>query len=102
MKALEARFEEQLKTALERAQADCHVPQKRLAESVKKRGALVAAKESLGRKRASEGFYGLEKAKRLDLSLEALAAREEYAPLFSDDEVNFCMDLLCEYGYYNG
>lgn len=99
--ALEAQFAQEWQAALSAAQAACHVSQKRLAEATEKRGALAAVKESLSRRRPSEGFHALEQAGRLDLSLEALAARPAYAVLFTDDEVNFCMDLLCEYGFYN-
>lgn len=99
--ALEAQFAQEWQASLSAAQAACHVSQKRLAEATEKRGALAAVKESLSRRRPSEGFHALEQAGRLDLSLEALAARPAYAALFTDDEVNFCMDLLCEYGFYN-
>ena len=98
---LEAQFAQEWQAALSAAQAACHVSQKRLIEATERRGALAAVKESLSRRRPSEGFHALEQAGRLDLSLEALAARPSYAALFTDDEVNFCMDLLCEYGFYN-
>lgn len=99
--ALESQFSQAWQAALAEAQTACHVSQKRLSQTTEKQGALAAVKASLSRRRPSEGFYALEQAGRLDLSLEALAAQPVYAPLFTDDEVNFCMDLLCEYGFYN-
>ena len=38
----------------------------------------------------------------LRLSPEAVIVSKEFAPLFTDDEVNFCFSLLCEAGYYEG
>ena len=34
------------------------------------------------------------------LSLEATAVKTKYASLFTDEEINHCLSLLCEGGHY--
>ena len=49
-------------------------------------------------KLAKENILG----KKIDYALFSAGASvsKEFAPLFTDDEVNFCFSLLCEAGYY--
>lgn len=49
--------------------------------------------------RQSDGFNLLAQKKRLDLSIEALAVKKQYTPLFSDDQVNNALDRLLMAGY---
>ena len=99
-KTLETQFHERFLEVLKRPFEEYGVNQKRLLEQAQKIGGLAAAKEVIRRGRPSDGFYALEGKGALSLSLEALAANAEYAALFTDDEVNHCMDLLCEAGFY--
>ena len=63
-------------------------------------GAVKVCRNLIRRGLPSEAFEGLRKAGRLELSPEAAIVSKEFAPLFTDDEVNFCFSLLCEAGYY--
>lgn len=62
-------------------------------------GDLAAAKRILGGRRCSDGFDALAKQGRLDLTVEALACRGKFGPLFSDEEVNTALERLLEAGY---
>lgn len=55
---------------------------------------------ALRRNRPSDAFDSLAQAGRLDLSAEASAVKGKYGPLFTDDEVNACLALLLEAGYF--
>ena len=65
-------------------------------------GAVKTCRNLIRRGLPCEAFEDLRKAGRLELSPEAAIVSKEFAPLFSDDEVNFCFSLLCEAGYYEG
>jgi len=62
-------------------------------------GAYQAAKKLIHMTTPSEGFTTLWELKRLDLSVEAVVLKPEYAPLFSDKERQICVERLLEYGY---
>ena len=49
--------------------------------------------------RESDGFFALADLGRLDLSLEALAVKKQFASLFSDEEANAALDRLLAAGY---
>ena len=55
---------------------------------------------SVSKNNISDSFDKLQNAGRIDLTMEAIITKPKYAELFTDDEVNSCFDLLCEYGYY--
>jgi hypothetical protein len=42
----------------------------------------------------------LRAAGRLDLSPEAAVVSKQYAELFTDEEVDFCLDALLECGFF--
>ena len=64
-------------------------------------GGLKTAQETLRKGRLSDEFEVLEKSGLIHLSMEALVVDSRFAPLFTDDEVNQCYEVLCEYGYYS-
>ena len=49
--------------------------------------------------RESDGFSQLAAKGRLDLSLEALAVKQQFTALFSDEEANNALMRLLESGY---
>lgn len=61
--------------------------------------ALDTARRCLSGNRDSEGFAQLQKAGRLDLSLEALAIQKAYTALFTDEQVNNALMRLLDAGY---
>ena len=62
--------------------------------------AMKAAHRALSGNRESDGFFPLADAKRLDLSLEALATSKQFTSLFTDEEANTALMRLLDAGYY--
>lgn len=88
--------------AITAAERDCGVLQPKLRQSVSVYGGVSAVKEYIKRKRASDGFDALKAVGRLELSMEALVISKPYHALFTDEEVNACLDLLCGADYFTG
>mgnify|MGYP005771638343 FL=1 len=70
-------------------------------QNIEKFGAVEACRNTLKRKQYFNGFLQLKEKNRLDLSVESLVTDSRFSTLFSDDEVNFCFESLCEAGYFN-
>ena len=62
--------------------------------------AMKTAHRALTGNRESDGFAALEQAKRLDLSLEALATDRRFTTLFTDEEANTALMRLLDAGFY--
>lgn len=74
-----------------------------MAEYIKKLqklGGLRVCKDTLKRRMYSENFEEMCSNNLASLTMEATVVRSEFAALFSDNEVNFCFEVLCEYGYF--
>ena len=61
--------------------------------------AMKTAHRALTGNRESDGFAALEQAKRLDLSLEALATDRRFTTLFTDEEANTALMRLLDAGF---
>lgn len=97
---LEKRFQEELIKACEIARKEYGYNATRFLNTISKFGGVKTAKEIIRKNNISDSFDKLQKAGRIDLTMEAIITKPKYAELFTDDEVNSCFDLLCEYGYY--
>lgn len=62
-------------------------------------GGYVAAKKLIIQEGGSGGFTNLWELHRLDLTVEAGVIKDEYASLFSDEEIVICKKRLINYGY---
>ena len=62
--------------------------------------AMKTAHRYLSGNRESDGFAALADAKRLDLSLEALATDKRFTALFTDEEANTALMRLLDAGFY--
>lgn len=100
MITLEKQFEEELIKKWEIAEKQCGYNPKRLLQNISRFGGVRTAKEIIRKGRTSDGFEKLQEAGLINLSMEAVMIDKKYADLFTDDEVNCCYELLCEYGYY--
>lgn len=98
--SLENTFEKELIKNCEIAEKEYGCVQKRLLLNIEKFGGVRTVQEILRKGRVSDGFDKLQKANRLDLTMEAVIIDSKYNNLFTDEEVNACHELLCEYGYY--
>ena len=61
---------------------------------------LAAARDFVRRRAPSDAFASLEQAGHLELSPEATIIQARYGPLFTDEEINTCLTLLLEAGYF--
>ena len=96
---LELLLEQELLQNAQQARILCS-PVTRFVRSVQTAGGVAAVRESCRRNRPSDAFDSLVQAGRLDLSAEASAVKGKYGPLFTDEEVNTCLTLLLESGYF--
>ena len=61
---------------------------------------MEAAFRCLSGHRESDGFALLAQKGRLDLSLEAISTKKQFASLFTDDQANTALNRLLDGGYY--
>jgi hypothetical protein len=88
--------------ALEACQAaeELGVTATRLKGQLAQENGLERLEQNWLRGRVSDTFDGLQKAGRLELSMEALATKGKHGVLFSDEAVDFCLEVLVSAGYY--
>ncbi len=100
MDKLEQKFLAEVTQKANEAKLVCGWDPARFLAFWEKRGPVRCMMEQARRGAVSEGFDRLAAKGRLDLSPEAVAAKAEYADLFEDETVNFCLEVLCEKGYF--
>ena len=93
-------FQQEAATNAQTAMLVHGAPTKRLLHNLETRGGVETAKELAAKHRLSDGFDHLARCKHLELTPEALMTKGKYGPLFTDDEVNHCLDVLMEAGFY--
>ena len=72
----------------------------RFLQTIERFGIVRTAQEIFRKGRTSDCFNKLAEAGHLELTMEATIVKGEYAELFTDEQVNYCYELLCEKGYY--
>jgi len=75
-------------------------PTKRLLQTLESRGGIETVKDLAAKHRLSDGFDHLARCGHLELTPEALMTKGKYGALFTDEEVNHCLDVLMEAGYF--
>lgn len=100
MNNLEHTFTTALLEQLGKAAGVCGVEEVRLRQQAEALGGVKAVKQMLARRQENRQFVPLKNMKRLDLSVEALVVKGKFASLFTDEEVNACLDALLEGGLY--
>ena len=75
-------------------------PTKRLMDTLSSRGGVETVQELCKRGRVSDGFDNLCASGHGELTLEALAVQGKYGILFTDEEVNHCLDMLMQAGFF--
>ena len=93
-------FQKEAVTNAQTAMLSHGAPMKRLLQTLETHGGVETAREQVKRHRLSDGFDHLRRCGHLELSLEATMTKGKYASLFTDEEVNWCLDVLLEAGYY--
>ncbi len=97
---LEQEFTLQAIQNAQTAMLESGCPTKRLLQTLETKGGVEMVRELCKRGRASDGFDDLLVKGHGELTLEALVIKGKYGKLFTDEEVNFCLDLLMGAGYF--
>lgn len=101
MEKTEAQFQKVLLEKCHEAEEKYGVKCTRLINNIEKYGAVKTVKETIRKKNVSDSYDGLEEKGRLDLTAESMVVDGRFAALFSDEEANFCFEVLCTSGYFN-
>ena len=99
IRALHCVLQELLQNA-QQAAARYHSPVTRFVRNLQSRGSVTAVRDFVRRRAPSDVFASLEQAGHLELSPEATVIQARYGPLFTDEEINTCLTLLLEAGYF--
>jgi hypothetical protein len=91
-------FERAMRDAYARAKREAGYNAMTLLRMLTEQGGLATAQTLLRNTATSEGFTALWQKRRLDLSVEALVLRDEFAPLFTDEELDTARHRLTEFG----
>ena len=75
-------------------------PTKRLIANLQAYGGAETVKELARKRRVADGFDALVTCGHPELTLEALAIQGKYGSLFTDEEINWCLEVLVEAGYF--
>lgn len=100
MIALEKKLQQEVIKNCELAEKEYGCKMTKFLQTIERFGIVKTAQEILRKGRTSDCFNKLAEAGRLDLTMEAVIVKGEYAELFTDEQVNDCYELLCEKGYY--
>lgn len=100
MVALEKKLQQEVIRSCEIAEKEYGCNMTRFLETIDRFGIVRTAQEIFRKGRTSDCFNKLAEARLLELTMEATIVKAQYAELFTDEEVNYCYDLLCEKGYY--
>ena len=76
-------------------------PTKRLITTLETYGGVETLRELARKHRLSDGFDALVKCGHPELTLEALAVQRKFGTLFTDEEANWCLEVLVEAGYFS-
>lgn len=98
MTPLEQEFEEDMLNIYEQAKRYKYYPNY-FVQMVHEHHGVGAAQRLLAKPDFSQGLTKLWELGRLDLSMEALVVREQYAPLFTQEEIAVAQKRLDELGF---
>lgn len=99
VKELEAAFTAAAETSMQKAES-LGLDTAALRSQCAKHGAAACLKRCLQRGQEIPLSRELTAAGQTALTLEALAVESRFAELFTDEEVNACLERLIEAGYY--
>ena len=96
---LEDQFHQDMVGIYEEAKKQLHYNASYFIQMVGEYGGVKTAQKLLASSEPSSGFTVLWEHQRLDLSVEALVLKKDYASLFMDEEREIARNRLQEYGY---
>lgn len=100
MGTVETKLQEQIIKNCEIAEKEYGCKMTGFLDKIERFGIVRTAQEILRKGRTSDCFTKLAEEGHIELTMEATLVKDQYAELFTDEEVNACYDLLCENGYY--
>lgn len=100
MMALEKKLQQEVIKKCTVAEKEYGCKMTRFLQTIEKFGIVRTAQEIFRKGRTSDCFNKLAEVGHLELTMEAIIVKGEYAELFTDEQVNYCYELLCENGYY--
>lgn len=100
MTKLETEFTAALLSALVQAETVTGVAEVRLQTQAEREGGVRAVQQMLARGQMTRQFGPLSEKKRLDLTPEALVIQGRFAPLFTDEQVDICLQTLLDAGMF--
>ena len=99
MDETERAFHRQMIRIYEDAKRETGYNATRFLQMVSEQGGLATARQLLHSSNVSDGFTALWERKRLDLAVESVVLRPEFADLFTDGELDLARDRLQDYGF---
>ncbi len=100
MTDLERSFHRAMVKVYEDAKRETGYNATRFLQMVSEQGGLATAKQLLHASTVSDGFTALWERGRLDLAVESVVLRPEFAPLFTDEERDLASSRLEQYGWH--
>ena len=100
MMALEKNLQQEVMKNCGLAEKEYGCKMTRFLKTIERFGIVRTAQEIFRKGRTSDCFNKLAEVGHLELTMEATIVKGEYAELFTDEQVNYCYELLCEKGYY--
>ncbi len=98
--AIEKEFQQEMIANYQAIQKQTGCKTVRMLQTIEKFGAVKTAKEIIRKNRLSDDFENIQAKGCIGLTMEAMIVKSKYGTLFTDDEVNHCYELMCEYGHY--
>jgi len=99
MSGLETQFHRAMIGIYERAKEECGYNATRFLGMLSEKGGLRTAQILLATSQPSDGYVALWECNRLDLTVEALVLKPEFASLFTEEEKQVARNRLEEYGH---
>ena len=100
MTKLDTEFTAALLENLRQAEVVAGVAETRLKTQAEKLGGANAVGQFLAKGQQTRQFAALQAKGRLDLTPEALVIKGKFGPLFTDEQVNLCLQTLLEAGMF--
>ncbi len=91
-------FDRDMKSIYERARSEAGYNATYFLSMLAEHGGVATARKLVAAQTVSDGFTSLWQRQRLDLTVEALVLRPEYAELFTDDALDTARQRLHDYG----
>ncbi len=99
MSGLKKTFRQAMCNVYSVAKKECGYNAARFLQMLNTMDSVEVAKQLIHKDGISEGMIALWEKHRLDLSVEAHVIKPEFAPLFTEEEKNICLNRLNQLGY---